>query len=248
MNWQHPVAARLFAGRDELPAVLGAGLAGLGRLSTDDPEHPDVARISIGCYEIFGGDPAAPGAAALARTARRPSELVYGADPAWRQLLLGIHGTAVKDRPMLSYDGSGLDADDLAAAMRRLPREFELVRMDAQLAGQLDPGLEPHALQVYPSPDLFVTDGIGFAAVGQGRVACAATSYAACPGHLEVAIATRELFRGRGLAMAVSARVLLHCLEAGIRPHWNASNPVSQRLALRLGYRPAGVCEILYLG
>ena len=109
------------------------------------------------------------------------------------------------------------------------------------------PGSSPTPCRSILSPEAFAAAGIGFAAVTQGRVACAATSYAACPGHLEVAIATRAAYRGRGLAMTVSARLLLHCLEAGIRPHWNASNPVSQRLALRLGYRPAGVCEILYL-
>jgi hypothetical protein len=36
------------------------------------------------------------------------------------------------------------------------------------------------------------------------------------------------------------------CLEAGLTPCWNASNPVSQRLAARLGYEPAGTCEVLY--
>jgi GNAT superfamily N-acetyltransferase len=240
-------AARLFAGRDELPAVLGAGLAGLGRLASDDPERPAVVRVSIGCYEIFGGDPAAAGAAALVRSARRPSELVYGADPAWRRLIRETHADSVADRPMRGFDPSGLDGTSLDTASRRLPSGFELLRIDARLARQLDAGLEPHALQVYPSAEAFAADGIGFGAVAQGRLACAATSYAACPGHLEVAIATRSDFRGRGLAMATTARLLAHCLAAGVRPHWNASNPVSQRLAVRLGFREGEVCEILYL-
>ncbi len=239
--------ARLFAGRDELPAVLGAGLAGLGTLAADDPERPAVVRVSIGCYEIFGGDPAAPGATELVRTASRPRELLYGADPTWRSLIQRVHGASVFDRPMRGFDASALRTDHLREAVRRQPSGFELVRMDARWASQLDADLEPHGLQVYPSVAAFAAEGVGFAAVSQGRIACAATSYAACPGHLEVAIATREAFRGRGLAMSVSARLLLHCLEAGIRPHWNASNPVSQRLALRLGYREAGLCEILFL-
>jgi predicted GNAT family acetyltransferase len=61
-----------------------------------------------------------------------------------------------------------------------------------------------------------------------------------------VAIATRPAFRGRGLAAATAARLLRECLERGLTPRWSASNPVSQRLAVRLGYRPAGVCEVLY--
>ncbi len=237
----------MFAGRDELPAVLGAGLSGLGTLAADDPERTAAARVSIGCYEIFAGDAAAAGAARLVRTVSRPHELIYGADPAWRSLIQAVHGTAVFDRPMRGFDASALRVDQLREASRGLPSEFELVRMDSGLAAQLDGGLEPHALQVYPSAEAFAAAGVGFAAVTQGRIACAATSYAACPGHLEVAIATREAFRGRGLATSVSARLLLHCLDAGIRPHWNASNPISQRLAERLGYTDAGLCEILYL-
>lgn len=243
----HEAAARLFVDRAELPAVLGAGLAGLGTLAADDPERPAAVRISIGCYEIFGGDPTAAGAAALVRSARLPSELAYGADPTWRRLITEVHGDSLIDRPMRCFDPSGLDADALRAASLRLPSGFEVLRMDSRLAEQLDSGLEPHALQVYPSREVFAREGVGFAAVTRGRVACAATSYAACPGQIEVAISTRQLQRGRGLALATSARLLLHCLGAGILPHWNASNPVSQRLALRLGYKEAGLCEILYL-
>jgi len=64
---------------------------------------------------------------------------------------------------------------------------------------------------------------------------------------VEVAIATRPAYRGHGLAAAPAAALLEHCLETGLTPRWSASNPVSQRLAVRLGFRPAGVCEVLYL-
>ena len=194
--------AALFAGRDELPAVLGAGLEGFGVIVADPPEQPQVARVSVGCYDIFGGDPAASGAARLVQSARRPVELVYGGDPAWRRLIRQVQGAAVTDRPMRSFDPSGLRADELEASSQRLPPGFEMARMDVALAGQLDAGLEPHALQVYASPAAFASWGLGFAAVAQGRVACAATSYALSSGHLELAIATREKFRGHGLASA----------------------------------------------
>ena len=62
-----------------------------------------------------------------------------------------------------------------------------------------------------------------------------------------MAIATRTAFRGKGLAAVTAAAILRESLRRGLRPCWSASNPVSQRLALRLGYRPAGTCEVLYL-
>ena len=94
-------------------------------------------------------------------------------------------------------------------------------------------------------PAHLATDGVGFGAVVAGRLACAATSYTASSRHVEIAIATRPAHRGQGLAAAVSAALVVHCLENGLVPCWSASNPVSQRLAQRLGYRPGPVSEVL---
>jgi len=78
-----------------------------------------------------------------------------------------------------------------------------------------------------------------------GVLACQATSYTLSSRYLEVAIATRPAFRGRGLAMTVAARLLHESLRRQLVPCWSASNPVSKRLAVRLGYRPAAECEVL---
>jgi hypothetical protein len=239
----------LYAPHRELTAVIFGGIAGgLGQLVVDDFRRPHAARLSIGCYEIFGGDPRAPAAAELVAGVTPPRELVYANDAGWRRLLLDVHGPRVADRPMRSFDASGLAADRLRAAADRIDAGFELLRLDARLAAQLDAGLEPHGRQVYGSVAALLAAGLGFGAIGSGELACAATSYAVGAGQVEVAIATRSAFRGRGLAEAVAARLLLHCLESGLRPHWNVSNPVSQRLALRLGLQPGGDCEVLYLG
>ena len=236
--------APLFAGHGQLRAVIDAVVEGRQGTATVDGA---AARLGLGCYEIFGGDPATPGARRLVAGAARPRELVYGNDPAWRRLILDVHGAAVFDRPMRDFDASDLDRASLRRYEAGLPAGFALERMDAGLAAQLDAELEPHGLQVFASPDDLVANGIGFAAVAAGDVACAATSYTRSSRRVEVAIATRPRFRGRGLAAAVSAAFLRHSLDAGLVPCWSASNPVSQRLAERLGYRPATVCEVLFL-
>jgi hypothetical protein len=205
------------------------------------------ARLTLGCYEMFGGDPAGPAARALVAGAARPRELVYGNDAAWRRLILDVHGDQVFDRPMLDYDPGGIDRGALLALEAGVPPGFSLETLDAGLIGQLDTDLEPHALQVYPGASDFMQNGLGFGAVQGGRLACAATSYTRSSRFVEVAIATRPEFRGVGLAAATAARLMGRCLDEGLAPRWSASNPVSQRLAVRLGYRPAGVCEVLYL-
>jgi len=241
------VLRALFDGHAELRAVIDAALeGGVGRVESEgDP--PRVARLTVGCYDFLGGDPSLPVARRLVETAAAPRELVYGKDPAWRRLILDVHGPRVSDRPMQTFDPSRLSGPVLQCMERALPEGFELRRFDAALATQLDRELEPHALQVYPGAAAFAERGIGYGVVKDGRLACAATSYTVSSRGVEIAIATRPEFRGLGLAAAASARLMRHCLESGRVPHWSASNPVSQRLAARLGYLPGGVCEILYL-
>lgn len=235
----------LFAAHRELRAVVDAVLEGRQGHATADGA---AARLSLGCYEVFGGDASCAGARRLVAGAARPRELVYGNDPAWRRLIQDVHGGAqLADRPMRDFDPAGLDAAALVGFEAALPAGFGLQRLDAALAAQLDAELEPHALQVFASPAELAERSLGFGAVSQGRLACAATSYAVSSRFVEVAIATRPAFRGRGLALSVSAALLRRCLHAGLAPRWSASNPVSQRLAVRLGFRPAGECEVLYL-
>ena len=233
----------LFSGRVGPAAVVEAVVEGrLGWASAAE----GAARLSIGCYEMFGGDASSPAARALVAGAARPRELVYGNDPAWRRLILDVHGDEVFDRPMVEYDPSGIDRASMFAFESGLRTGFSLEALDASMLDQLDADLEPHALQVFPGPRDFLEHGLGFGAIQDGRLACAATSYTRSSRSVEVAISTRPAFRGLGLAAATAARLLRQCLDEGLTPRWSASNPVSQRLALRLGYRPGGVCEVLY--
>ena len=239
-----PALGPLFASHRELRAVVDAVLEGRQGHATRDG---GAARLSLGCYEVFGGDPASSGARRLVSDVRAPCELVYGNDPDWRRLILEVHGAAVSDRPMRDFDAARLDRAALRRIEQALPAPFSLRRLDAELARQLDDGLVPHALQVFPGAADFAANGLGFGAVLEGRLACAATSYTWSSRRAEVAIATRPEFRGRGLAAAAAAAFMGHCLDDGRVPCWSASNPVSQRLAVRLGYEPAGWCEVLFL-
>lgn len=220
----------------------------LGSIEADVGAEPHVARLSLGCYEILGGDPAHPLARTLVGAVVPPREILYGNDPAWRRLIQDVFRERVIDRPMRIFDPSRLDREALARLEVGVPAGYWLARMDATLARQLDDELRPHALQVFASPEQFATEGLGYAVMADdGTLACAATSYTVSSRHLEVAIATRVAHRGHGLAAIASAALMRESLARGMQPQWSASNPVSKRLAERLGYVPADECEVLYL-
>jgi predicted GNAT family acetyltransferase len=86
----------------------------------------------------------------------------------------------------------------------------------------------------------FVTRGFGFCILQDRRIVSAATTFAICAKSIEIQVSTREKHRGKGLATAVSAQLLLHSLETGLDPNWDADNLRSARLAKRLGYTPQG--------
>lgn len=223
-----------------LDAVLEGRLGALWRCG-------EALRADVGCYAFFAGDAGDPGATALLRGVERPRELLVAAEPGWRAAAGEAWAGVIRDRPMRAMDPAALDVDALDALAARLPSGYALESFDESLARQLDEALRPHALAVFPSAKDFAARGIGRAAVHDGEVACAATSYTITATAIELAISTRERHRGRGLATATAAALAAACLRQGLTPQWNAANDTSVHVAERLGYRAPHPIEILYV-
>ena len=73
---------------------------------------------------------------------------------------------------------------------------------------------------------------------------------ASCPKigeGIHIGIETHPDFRNKGLATAIAAKLLVHCIERGVYPHWSASseNAASIHLAEKLGYVHDTVYETL---
>ena len=238
----------LFDHHPRLRAVIDAVLEGRqGRIVHPDPATDEAALLRLGCYAIPGGDPASAASRKLIEELQGPLEIVVPDDDRWRALLAEVFGDRIADRSMRAFIGEDLGVDGLASQARALPQGYRLGAVDADVAAALGPGLSPHGVDVFGGPEAFARDGFGIAALEGDEVAAVSTTYARCSDKAEVAIATHPDHRERGLATAVGAAMLLKCRERGVVPHWNAFNPVSQRLAVRLGLEEHGVCEILML-
>jgi GNAT superfamily N-acetyltransferase len=237
----------LFDEHGMLRAVIESALERrLGEIHYDDPNAPEVGRIDLGCYAVFSGDAGHPLAAEWLTGLVPPVEIVLPEDQAWRDRVDRLIGDRCSDRPMRTFAPHDLDPETLKIVAVSLPDGFRVAELDVALVRQFDDNLHPHALRVFPSAEALVQDGIGYAAIApNGRVAAQTSSYAISSRRVEVAISTHPEFRQRGLARAVAIRMLLGCMERGLRPEWSASNPVSKHLARSMGYRPAGLCDIV---
>ncbi len=238
----------LFEDHPHLRAVIDAVLEDRQGTIVNVEDPPRAALLELGCYYVPGGDAGHPAARRLLAGLEGPKELVVADDDRWRELLSDVFGDRVRDRSMKAYlPAADMSLTRLDALAGELLAGYELVDIDLPLARQIDDSLTPHGIQVFGGPEGFVRDGLGVCARRDGAPACVATAYALSAHECEVAISTHVDHRGQGLATAVSAALLAVCLRRGVVPHWNASNPVSQRLALRLGFEEVGVCEILML-
>ena len=75
-------------------------------------------------------------------------------------------------------------------------------------------------------------------------IASVGSTYAVSSNGAEIAIATHPDHRRLGLAVAAAAGVVAMTLERGMVPAWHAANDASTAIAVRLGFEPAGRCDV----
>ncbi|MBN1660539.1 MAG: GNAT family N-acetyltransferase [Anaerolineae bacterium] len=230
-----------------------------GMAWADDAREPHAAMLAYADVVIYGGDATHP----VARRLVRKLPIYKGMLPSpggWRTLVKGVYGTRVVAIERYAFSDRGLDLAHLHALAQRVPAGFEVRPIDLDLAERIvseldavaeDQGvsqdhsvIEDH-VRNFDSPADFVARGAGFVVMRGDEIVAAASSYAACNRGIEVQVNTAEAYRRRGLATAVSARLIADCLASGLEVHWDAANEESAALAKKLGYTPAGSYEML---
>ena len=109
----------------------------------------------------------------------------------------------------------------------------------------VNPKLTPSGFQVFPSADAFFEHGFGLCIMHNGEMVALTTSYTVSYDKVEIAISTDPSYRQKGLASGLGAAMVLECERRGKVPHWSASNPISQRIARRIGFVDAETCPFI---
>ena len=258
-----PMIAGLFRNyrrmRFHIDSVIEGYTKGWGTASSvlvNSKNAPQVVQIKIGTQIFHGGDATHPVAREmiqkLPKTASVPnwSEDFFGAlvipeSESWRDLIIDIHGDNVVTQQRIEYSSEKLNIDHLRELQKQLPAGFQIRRFDMDLVCQLDVDLDRHGMAVYSIRD-FLKFGVSFWVMKDDEMVAGATSSVVCNAGVEVDIGTNAEYRRMGLATAVGATFLVHCLEHGIIPHWSTmSNPRSDGLAEKLGFIRDDVYELL---
>ena len=93
----------------------------------------------------------------------------------------------------------------------------------------------------------YLRRGVGVAALYAEQLVGGASSYICYDGGIEIELDTHRDWRGRGIATACAARLILTCLDRGLYPSWDAASLTSVHIAQRLGYGPGHPYPVWHL-
>ncbi len=217
----------------------------------DDAENPTAAVVLLGgfrpgsgAFSFISGDVTSPCAKELILAWCEDFEgegtALVPENEKWSALIKEVLGERYNEdiRFATSKTENHFDTEKLAAFAGNIPDGYEIMLIDRALF----PIVEslPWAIEAvgnFRSFDEFKNDNaIGVAALKDGEIVCAASSFSAYSGGIEIEIDTREDHRRRGLARCCGARLVLEALNRGLYPSWDAATEISLSLAESLGY------------
>lgn len=235
--------AQAFRRHPRVDLAIDCAIEGqMGMALVDDPANPTAYCIVGGPFRYYAGDAEGAGGRALLLDSLGDYDLLMPSPEPWPAIARAVYGERLLSFLRYQFSSDSLNADHLAGLLARSRFGARLTPIDTALAAQLmqNPA-EYDAIAAFDSAEDFAARGLGFALVEQQQVLGAAYSSLVCSRGIEVSIFVAERQRGRGLATALASRLLLACLERGLQGHWDAANPPSYKLALKLGYTFVGM-------
>jgi RimJ/RimL family protein N-acetyltransferase len=190
-------------------------------------------------FYYLAGDATAPEAEEAVQRIGGTTSIVIS-NGGWLRLLRRHFGEKLTTRTRVAFaDPGDWDRDRLRSFLDAIPEGYELRRITLLDSARFR-DLADSLVYNFASLEDFVERGVGFGIEHEGRYVSGCSSFAISPQSLEFEIQTHPDFQRRGLATASASAMILHCLDVGLEPCWDAHNPISAALATKLGFvKPA---------
>jgi GNAT superfamily N-acetyltransferase len=239
--------ARAFWGNRRVDYSIDCVVEGqMGRALADDPYRSTAYCITVGPFWYFAGDANSPGGRSLLQEFPMYG-LLMPSPPEWISAAHEVFRDRLESLTRYSFSPDRLSEAHLTGLIDDSPYHERVVPLDARLVAHAAAQPESY-LEIgdFDSPADFLERGIGYAALDGERVIGVAYSSLVCSRGIEVSIYVEEAYRERGVGTALASRLLLECHRWGMRPNWDAANPESCRLAIKLGYQFVAAYEAYY--
>lgn len=115
---------------------------------------------------------------------------------------------------------------------------YEVKRIDRRDIERSSEFTEEYYKEYWGSKETFLNGGFGFCIEQGGMIVAECVSIFSGNGFAEIDIVTHKAYQGKGLAQAVAARFIEHCIQNDIIPCWDCyvDNIPSQKLANKLSF------------
>jgi hypothetical protein len=231
-----------------IPSILEGQSGKQISVMVNDLETPEVVLLRYGIFGILTGNADHPDAEKLLRSISLPCAIQPSPEP-WNRLLQKTYAGNIHEIERFSFSHHHIDIDHLKDIISKHEHSNAVIKIDLETARSMEnDAWNKYHLVNYNSSEDFVKSGFGNAIKLNGLVASACSAALRCSEGIELNIITLPAFRNKGLALIVAAHTMLQTLENGLIPHWDAANQSSVRLAMRLGYKPAGSYFTHYIG
>ena len=227
--------AALFDGWEE--TMIWSALQGvMGEITADGPENPKSARILLGDFGFFAGEPNERLVSSMLEN--RSFLLAVPQNEEWAACMEKIFPNSRRiTRYAIKKEPGCFDRERLRKFARDIPAGYSVAPIDRELFSRVqEEEWSRDFCANFQSWEQYARYGGGFVALYREEVVAGASSYTAYRDGLEIEVDTREDHRRKGLALCCCANLILSCLEKGKYPSWDAANLGSVALAEKLGY------------
>jgi GNAT superfamily N-acetyltransferase len=208
----------------------------MGKAFVDDNTHPSSYRITVGPFWYFAGEAHGPGGYHMMKEFPKYN-LLMPSPSDWIALAKEVYGQHLQPFTRYSFSASSLSTEHLASCLKNSGYHSRVFPIDAEIATQLASQPESYLeLADFDSVQDFIERGIGYTILDGQKVMGVAYSSLVCSTGIEVSVFVDESYRQKGVATALSSKLLMECLKLNLRPNWDAANPESCKLAKRLGF------------
>ena len=235
---QRHVADNLFCDYPYLRGYVASALSGeMGAVSVDNLERPTVGHIILAWANILAGDAASNAADAMLKQIL-PNTTIVGEHARWVDAFHGMWGHRLEKWKRIAFGSGNWNVEKLTRLSQQLPLGYTIkpVTNSEEVKGLILMGDGLVDFRNYPSSEDFLNRGKAFIVESNGEIVSGCTSYAIGGRKFDISVTTRREHQQRGLAQAVAARLILHCLEHDIEPCWDAAHEVAGILATKLGF------------
>lgn len=220
---------------------------GLGNVWANSLETPTVARLQFAMINAVAGDSLSSDAKDIIQMIE-PMQLVLAPDEGWTQIIKELWGDRLGIQPRTILSPDSLDIDYLKQLKEQVPSGYTLERMSLEDIKRVDKRRAIHIPSFFGGSENFYNNGIAYCIKHEGKVVSMASTFTPYTDKFEIQVDTlNSKHRRKGLATAVSAALMVHALENGMTPYWDAANEASIHLALKLGYTDPDPWEGYYL-